>query len=162
MEKTLNIVHLHVIYHRYFTGVDRYLEMYRRGMRSQSECDNVKIHTVFCTDDPKAVFPRIETSADGELSAVIPLPQQQKLIFEDVFWKARYMKVIKKILNIAVNYDWIQKNPFGNIRFHQRNQRRRCRRQRGGDRLCGRGILDNSRNAETIVCEAPPGMKRMA
>lgn len=32
----------------------------------------------------------------------------------------RYMKVIKKILNIAANYDWIQKNPFGNIRFHEK------------------------------------------
>lgn len=32
----------------------------------------------------------------------------------------RYMKVIKKILNIAINYDWIQKNPFGNIRFHEK------------------------------------------
>lgn len=32
----------------------------------------------------------------------------------------RYMKVIKKVLNIAVNYDWIQKNPFGNIRFHEK------------------------------------------
>lgn len=32
----------------------------------------------------------------------------------------RYMKVVKKVLNIAVNYDWIQKNPFGNIRFHEK------------------------------------------
>lgn len=32
----------------------------------------------------------------------------------------RYMKAVKKVLNIAVNYDWIQKNPFGNIRFHEK------------------------------------------
>ena len=32
----------------------------------------------------------------------------------------RYMKVVKKVLNIAVNYDWIQKNPFGNIRFREK------------------------------------------
>lgn len=32
----------------------------------------------------------------------------------------RYMKVVKKVLNIAVNYDWIPKNPFGNIRFHEK------------------------------------------
>ncbi|WP_282918741.1 site-specific integrase [Porphyromonas macacae] len=32
----------------------------------------------------------------------------------------RYMKTVKKVLNIAVNYDWIQKNPFGNIRFHEK------------------------------------------
>ena len=31
-----------------------------------------------------------------------------------------YMKTVKKVLNIAVNYDWIQKNPFGNVRFHER------------------------------------------
>ncbi|MCV4608164.1 hypothetical protein OFB74_35210, partial [Escherichia coli] len=24
------------------------------------------------------------------------------------------------VLNIAVNYDWIPKNPFGNIRFHEK------------------------------------------
>lgn len=32
----------------------------------------------------------------------------------------RYMKSVKKVLNLAVNYDWIQKNPFGNIRFHEK------------------------------------------
>lgn len=32
----------------------------------------------------------------------------------------RYMKTVKKVLNIAVNYDWIEKNPFGNIRFHEK------------------------------------------
>jgi len=32
----------------------------------------------------------------------------------------RYMKTVKKVLNIAVNYDWIAKNPFGNIRFHEK------------------------------------------
>lgn len=32
----------------------------------------------------------------------------------------RYMKIVKKVLNITVNYDWIAKNTFGNIRFHEK------------------------------------------
>lgn len=32
----------------------------------------------------------------------------------------RNMKTVKKVLNIAVNYDWIAKNPFGNIRSHEK------------------------------------------
>lgn len=31
----------------------------------------------------------------------------------------RYMKVIKKITNMALANDWISKNPFANIRFHE-------------------------------------------
>ena len=31
----------------------------------------------------------------------------------------RYMKVIKKVTNIALANDWITKNPFVNIRFHE-------------------------------------------
>lgn len=31
----------------------------------------------------------------------------------------RYMKVIKKITNMAIANDWITKSPFVNIRFHE-------------------------------------------
>lgn len=31
----------------------------------------------------------------------------------------RYMKVIKKITNMSIANDWIQKNPFVNIKFHE-------------------------------------------
>ena len=31
----------------------------------------------------------------------------------------RYMKVIKKITNMAIANDWIQKNPFASIKFHE-------------------------------------------
>ena len=34
------------------------------------------------------------------------------------------MKVVKKVLNIAVNYDWIAKNPLDNIRFHEKKVHR--------------------------------------
>ncbi len=31
----------------------------------------------------------------------------------------RYMKTIKKIINLSIANDWITKNPFANIRFHE-------------------------------------------
>lgn len=31
----------------------------------------------------------------------------------------RYMKAVKKITNMSIAHDWIQKNPFVNIKFHE-------------------------------------------
>lgn len=32
----------------------------------------------------------------------------------------RYMKVIKKLTNMSIAYDWINKNPFASIKFHEK------------------------------------------
>lgn len=32
----------------------------------------------------------------------------------------RYMKVIKKLINMSIVHDWISKNPFANIKFHEK------------------------------------------
>ncbi len=98
MEKVLHIVHLHVLYRNYYTGVDRYLEMFREGIRSRNEYDQIRMHRIYCTDDKSVLFPKIKRAKNGEISAIIPLPQGQKLIFKDAFWKTRYMKVISEIL----------------------------------------------------------------
>lgn len=98
MKETINIVHLHILYHNYYTGIDRYLEMYNKGVRAKKENGNIKIHSIYLTNDMKALFPKIETNREGELSAIIPLPQNSKLLFKDAFWKDKYMKVLSEML----------------------------------------------------------------
>ena len=35
--EVINIVHLHVLYSKYKTGIDRYLEMYTQGLNGTDE-----------------------------------------------------------------------------------------------------------------------------
>lgn len=93
-KEVLNIVHLHIIYKDYYTGVDRYLEMYNEGINSYN---NLKVHSVLLTNDKGCIFPRIEYK-NGILSAIIPLPLNSNLLFMDTYWKSKVMNVITEML----------------------------------------------------------------
>jgi glycosyltransferase involved in cell wall biosynthesis len=72
--------------------------MYEKGIRSEKKYGNIKIHRVYLTNDFKVLFPRIELNQNGEISAIIPLSQNSKLLFHDAFWKDKYMAVISEII----------------------------------------------------------------
>jgi glycosyltransferase involved in cell wall biosynthesis len=94
----MDIINLHVSYRDYYTGIDRYLDMFRKGIQTKSEYDYIRIHSVYLTDDPKILFPKINSNENGELSAIIPFPQNRKLLFKDLFWKNKYINVVIEIL----------------------------------------------------------------
>lgn len=99
MKQEINVIHLHVLYQHYYTGVDRYLDMYEKGCHSCKENEFVKVHKLFLTNDAKVIFPRISFNAIGELSAIVPLPQNPRLLFQDsTFWKDRYIEVVLDML----------------------------------------------------------------
>lgn len=99
MSNIINAIHLHILYNDYYTGVDRYMEMYQKGIRSKKKYDNIKIHKIYLTNDVKTIFPKIEKNKNEEISAILPLPQNHKLLFKDIFWKKKYIKTIAEILN---------------------------------------------------------------
>lgn len=89
----INVVHLHVRYKTYYTGIDRYLEMYSIGIKS--ECySNIRVHKIYVTNDNEIIFPQITYMPDGTLSAVIPMVYDNSLLSLDGFWRRRCMKVI--------------------------------------------------------------------
>ncbi|MDR2036406.1 MAG: glycosyltransferase family 4 protein [Bacteroidales bacterium] len=92
----MNIVHLHMVYPRYKTGVDRYLEMYARGIQKGSY-GFLKSHTVFLTDDTTRLFSTVSADDDGVVTATIPFIKS-KLLFKDAFWRKKYFKVIIETL----------------------------------------------------------------
>lgn len=94
MEK-INIIHLHVIYNNYYTGIDRYIEMYKKGMQKN---ESIQVHSIFLTDSKNAFFSHISFQ-DGIIEALIPMPLQDKLIFKkDSFWKTKYWEVVIEIV----------------------------------------------------------------
>ena len=94
----INIVHLHVLYSGYKTGIDRYLEMYAQGVNGMNEYRKIHVHSVFFTDDKKILFPRINMSENGEIIAIVPFPQNDVLLFKSSFWKNGYEKVVINLL----------------------------------------------------------------
>jgi glycosyltransferase involved in cell wall biosynthesis len=94
----MNVVNIHIINHCYHTGVDRYLDMFRQGIAANREYDCLRIHSIYLTDDPKTIFLQINPNEKGEISAVIPLPRNSKLLFTDVFWKNKYINVVISII----------------------------------------------------------------
>jgi glycosyltransferase involved in cell wall biosynthesis len=96
----MDIVNLHILYRNYYTGIDRYLDMYRKGIVAKPKYDYISIHSVYLTDDLKILFSKIDVNEKGEISAVIPLPQNAKLLLADVFWKNKYVKVVTEILTL--------------------------------------------------------------
>lgn len=98
MKSIINVVHLHVLYSDYYTGVDRYLSMYSKGIRSKDEYEIIRMHKVFMIIDNKTIFPRIKLGKEGELSAVIPFPHNNSLLFKGTYWKDKCMTVISDML----------------------------------------------------------------
>lgn len=93
--KKINIIHLHVIYNNYYTGIDRYIEMYKKGMQQNNR---IQTHCIFLTDNKKKLFSHI-TFQNGIIEAIIPMPIQDKLFFKkESFWKTKYWKVIIEIM----------------------------------------------------------------
>ena len=85
--RKINIIHLHVIYNNYYTGIDRYIEMYKKGMQKNSR---IQTHCIFLTDSKKKLFSHI-TFQNGVVEAIIPMPMQDKLFFKkETFWKTKY------------------------------------------------------------------------
>jgi glycosyltransferase involved in cell wall biosynthesis len=74
--------------------------MYGKGIAAKPEYDYIKIHSIYLTDDPKILFPKIDVNERGEVSAVISFPSDRKLLFTDVFWKNKYVKVVAEILTL--------------------------------------------------------------
>lgn len=68
----INIVHLHVRHKRYHTGIDRYLEMYSNGIKSEAYSD-IRVHRIYIVDDRDIIFPRIRFTEEGTLHALIPM-----------------------------------------------------------------------------------------
>lgn len=121
---------------RKFLGLDEEHKMFFQVFQEHND----KCRELIGKDYAKVTISRFDTCLKyfREMSAVqyqrkdIPLKEVTNGMIHDYihFLKAekglqentviRYMKVVKKVLNIAVNYDWIQKNPFGNIRFHEK------------------------------------------
>ena len=85
--EVINVVHLHVLYSKYKTGIDRYLEMYTQGLNGTDEYQKIHSHTIFFTDDKEILFPRINVNKHGEITALIPFPQNDVLLFKSSFWK---------------------------------------------------------------------------
>lgn len=93
--RKINIIHLHVIYNNYYTGIDKYIEMYKKGMQKNSR---IQTHCIFLTDSKKKLFSHI-TFQNGVVEAIIPMPMQDKLFFKkETFWKTKYWKVIIEIM----------------------------------------------------------------
>jgi len=89
----INIVHLHVRHKRYHTGIDRYLEMYSNGIKSEAYSD-IRVHRIYIVDDRDIIFPRIRFTEEGTLHALIPMVYDNLLVSLDVFWKRRSMKIV--------------------------------------------------------------------
>ena len=89
----INIVHLHVRHKRYHTGIDRYLEMYSNGIKSEAYSD-IRVHRIYIIDDRDIIFPRIRFTEEGTLHALIPMVYDNLLVSLDVFWKRRSMKIV--------------------------------------------------------------------
>lgn len=86
MMEEMNVVLLHVVYDTYYTGIDRYIEMYERGMARYPQ---VAVHRVFLVSNRQKLFPQIGYT-DGRLTAVVPMPLNEDLMFQkDCFWKTR-------------------------------------------------------------------------
>jgi glycosyltransferase involved in cell wall biosynthesis len=102
-----------MVYCNYQTGIDRYIEMFMKGVDMQYN-GYAKIHTIYFTNDKKVLFPRVNVANNGILTAVIPFPQYEKLIFKDLYWKNKYIRVICEILYVDI------KN-MSNIVFHYNN-----------------------------------------
>ncbi len=96
--EVINVVHLHVLYSKYKTGIDRYLEMYTQGLNGTDEYQKIHSHTIFFTDDKEILFPRINVNKHGEITALIPFPQNDVLLFKSSFWKNGYEKVVINLL----------------------------------------------------------------
>lgn len=121
---------------RKFLGLDEEYKMFFQIFQEHND----KCRELIGKDYAKVTISRFETCLKyfREMSQIqyqrkdIPLKEVTNGMIHDYihFLKAekglqentviRYMKVVKKVLNIAVNYDWIQKNPFGNIRFQEK------------------------------------------
>lgn len=121
---------------RKFLGLDEEHKMFFQVFQKHND----KCRELIGKDYAKVTISRFDTclkyfremSQNQYLRKDIPLKEVTNGMIHDYihFLKAekglqentviRYMKVVKKVLNIAVNYDWIQKNPFGNIRFHEK------------------------------------------
>ncbi len=93
MDKEINVVQLHVHYKMYHTGIDRYLEMYTKGINKKIY-SNIKVHKIYITDDRDIVFPRLIITRNGTLHATIPMVYDNLLISTDGFWKRRSMRII--------------------------------------------------------------------
>lgn len=102
MKNTIHIVHLHIQYHSYYTGVDRYLDMFKKGIQLKEECENIKMHSIYLTTDIQVIFPRVKRNKNGEYHFILPLPQNQKLLFKDDFWKDKYIKIISEIVELQL------------------------------------------------------------
>ena len=86
-------MHLHVRHKRYHTGIDRYLEMYSNGIKSEAYSD-IRVHRIYIIDDRDIIFPRIRFTEEGTLHALIPMVYDNLLVSLDVFWKRRSMKIV--------------------------------------------------------------------
>lgn len=93
LKEEINIVHLHVRYKNYHTGIDRYLKMFSDGIAS-SEYSNIRVHQIIVTDDRDIIFPRIAYTENKTLYATIPIIYDNLLFSLDDFWKRRSMKII--------------------------------------------------------------------
>jgi glycosyltransferase involved in cell wall biosynthesis len=102
-----------MVYRNYQTGIDRYIEMFMKGIDMQCN-ESVKIHAIYFTNDKKVLFPRVNVANNEILTVVIPFPQDEKLMFKDLFWEHKYISVICEILYVYV------KN-MSNIYFHYNN-----------------------------------------
>ena len=96
-EEKINIVHLNIVNHSYYTGIDRYIEVYDCIASQEPYCNTICVHKVLLTNHQKVLFPVIEIVNDS-ITAIIPSPANQRLLFEKTFWKERFMRVISEIL----------------------------------------------------------------
>lgn len=60
---------------------------------------DIKIHKVFLLNNKK-LLPEIGINDNDELSALIPLPQDEKLLFHDFFWKNKYFNVVYELVSL--------------------------------------------------------------
>jgi glycosyltransferase involved in cell wall biosynthesis len=94
----INIIHLHTVYRNYKTGIDRYIEMFMNGINVENY-SHIKTHKIFLTNDKRILFPQINVNNDNTLTVILPLPQSEKLLFKDLFWKKKYIQVVSEILS---------------------------------------------------------------
>jgi glycosyltransferase involved in cell wall biosynthesis len=67
------------------------------GINNRQNRDVVS-HTICFTNDIEKLFPRITVSSENVLTAFIPLPKDEKLLFKNSFWKKRYISIVCEIL----------------------------------------------------------------
>lgn len=101
--KVINVVHLHTFYKVYRTGIDRYLDMFAKGISDICEYSHIHSHAIYFTDDKSILFPRVNIDKDSEVIAIIPFPQKDVFLQKNIFWKKKYIQIVIGLLSPYLN-----------------------------------------------------------